>query len=554
MFSRLRKTIIGMAAGGGLALLLSTGYVHADPNELDEMKARIEKLEKQNEELRQLLMNNLRPAAPDGNGASQAPPADGAAPDKKQVEKIVVDVIKEQDKKKKDDDKKKKDEEDKKKKEAEEKGYDVGSDPKMTAQWKDFFATTFESAHKDFRYHVGGRFQQDTVFWHEPLALTQPTPIGVDPLDDGMFFRRIRLEMDGIAWQVMEFQVEFDLENLNDIRFDHIFAGLRDVPLLGTVRVGQHKVPFGLESFSTSKALPDMERSSLFNAFYQEFAPGIFASNNYYNQRLTWDAMFHRIVPTQFNGASFGDGEYAGTFRVAGTPIYQADGRYLLHLGASYMARTTQLDRTLTVAPGANRDVVRFLSRADIRDNVGAQGDADNFVDTGKIIGQGVQQANFEAMTYLGPFWIQSEATLAQVNDAVFPANRSGTAHGDPTFWGTYIMAGFFLTGDNRGYDKRFCRYDQVKPITNFWWVKDGEHGHCLGRGAWEVTYRYDFLDLNDRGIQGGLLTQHTLGLNWYLNPNLKVQWNYLHANRNVPSPLVSGSVDGLGMEIQLAF
>src|SRR5262249_20412120 len=154
MFRRLRKAIIGMAAGGGLALLLSTGSVHADPNDLDEMKTRIEKLEKQNEELRQLLLNNLNKAAPDGHGAA---PAD-AAPDKKQVEKIVVDVIKEQDKKKKEDDKKKKEEDDKKKKEAdekkkkedEEKGYDVGSDMKMTAQWRDWRGLWLESAHKDF--------------------------------------------------------------------------------------------------------------------------------------------------------------------------------------------------------------------------------------------------------------------------------------------------------------------------------------------------------------------------------------------------------------------
>src|SRR5262245_59630819 len=111
MLRRLTKTILGLAAGGGLALLLSTGQVHADPNDLDEMKSRIEKLEQQNEELRQLLMNNLNKAAPDGNGAA---PADAVAPDKKQVEKIVVDVIKEQDKKKKEDDKKKKEEDDKK--------------------------------------------------------------------------------------------------------------------------------------------------------------------------------------------------------------------------------------------------------------------------------------------------------------------------------------------------------------------------------------------------------------------------------------------------------
>ena len=42
--------------------------------------------------------------------------------------------------------------------------------------------------------------------------------------------------------------------------------------------------------------------------------------------------------------------------------------------------------------------------------------------------------------------------------------------------------------------------------------------------------------------------------LNWYINPNLKIQWNYLHANRDVVAPQVSGGVDALGMRIQLTF
>jgi phosphate-selective porin OprO/OprP len=325
------------------------------------------------------------------------------------------------------------------------------------------------------------------------------------------------------------------------------------MPLLGTVRIGQQKVPQGLESYSGNRFIPLMERSAMFDALDQEYAPGVSVSNNALDQRLTWAGMLHRFLNVPNSGADFADGEYAGTFRVSGLPLYQADGRNLLHLGASYQFRTAKLDRTVLVDPGDNRDLVRFRARMELRDGTGPFGNNNRFVDTGNIIADDVQTVGTEAMAYAGPFWLQAEATLAHVDDAIFPADKAGTRRGDLNFWGTYVMAGYFLTGENRGYDKRFGRYDRVRPFTNFWWVQ-GEHGPTLGRGAWEVIYRYSFLDLNDQGINGGLLTEHTLGLNWYLNPNVKFQWSYVHANRDVPVPLRRGDVDGFGMRIHLDF
>jgi phosphate-selective porin OprO and OprP len=528
-----------VALASACALLLGAAAARAQtPAEIQALRERLDRLERENEELMRVI---LEKTAPPPGAAAPAPPA---APEKKQVEKIAGDYLKEQDKKKKD-------EEDRKKKEAEEKGYDVGSDTRMTAGWKD--GLQVESANKDFRVHFGGRFEQDWVWWHQPLQLTPDPPVGVGNLDDGIFFRRVRLSMDGTAWEVVEFQFEFDFDMLNTVLFRHLWVGLKDIPVLGTVRLGQQKVPQGLESYSGNRFIPLMERSAMFDAFNQEYSPGVFVSNNAFDQRITWAGMFHRFENVPNSGEDFGDGEYAGTFRVSALPLYQADGRYLLHLGASYQFRTAKLDRTILVDPGDDRDVVRFRARPELRDGTGPFGNSNRFVDTGNILADDVQTLAAEAMAYAGPFWIQSEATLAHVDNAVFPADKSGTFRGDPNFWGAYVMAGYFLTGENRGYDRRFGRYDRVRPNTNFWWVQ-GEHGPCLGRGAWEVIYRYSFVDLNDLGINGGLLTEHTLGLNWYLNPNVKLQWSYVHANRDVPSPLRSGDVDGFGMRIHLDF
>ena len=39
-----------------------------------------------------------------------------------------------------------------------------------------------------------------------------------------------------------------------------------------------------------------------------------------------------------------------------------------------------------------------------------------------------------------------------------------------------------------------------------------------------------------------------TLGLNWYLNPNVKIQGNYVHALRDMANPAVSGTVDAFAV------
>ena len=100
-----------------------------------------------------------------------------------------------------------------------------------------------------------------------------------------------------------------------------------------------------------------------------------------------------------------------------------------------------------------NTDLVRFRTRQSVRDSVGLQGDNNRVIDTGNIIAEDVQSVNGELLWYLGPLWVQSEACLAHVDNAVFPASSSATHRGDLNYYGTYVEVGYFLTGDNRGYD-----------------------------------------------------------------------------------------------------
>ena len=150
---------------------------------------------------------------------------------------------------------------------------------------------------------------------------------------------------------------------------------------------------------------------------------------------------------------------------------------------------------------------------------------------------------------------MQSEACLAHVDNAFFPASGAATRRGDLNYYGTYVQVGYFLTGEKRGYDKRMGKYDRVVPLENFFLVCD-ENGHTqFGLGAWEVCYRYGFVNLNDDAIVGGRYGEHTLGLNWYWNPNIKFQLNYINGQRSgVPAGAVNGNVQGVGLRGVLEF
>ena len=142
-----------------------------------------------------------------------------------------------------------------------------------------------------------------------------------------------------------------------------------------------------------------------------------------------------------------------------------------------------------------------------------------------------------------GPLSFQTEYYGAMMN----LLNGGAT---DSYISGGYAYVSYFLTGENRTYNKKAGCFDRVKPYENFFRVRDEDGCVQTGLGAWEVGYRYSWLDLNDGStanmFKGGLAIDHTLGLNWYLNPNLRLMWNYVHSTdtpgANTPSSVSTGA------------
>ena len=156
-------------------------------------------------------------------------------------------------------------------------------------------------------------------------------------------------------------------------------------------------------------------------------------------------------------------------------------------------------------------------------------------------------------MFQYGPLFVQSEfianwttsaVAMAGTRGKVIPDQQLGTVY----FYSGYIQMMYFLTGEHRIYDYQKGLVGRVIPFSNAFWLR-GENGRIFGPGAWQVGVRLNYLNLNNSGVNGGALNNLTFGLNWFFNPNMKVQFNcdVTHRDANaVANNSTGGGTEGL--------
>ena len=84
----------------------------------------------------------------------------------------------------------------------------------------------------------------------------------------------------------------------------------------------------------------------------------------------------------------------------------------------------------------------------------------------------------------------------------VFPVPTQYVSNGNPSFWGGYVEAGYFLTGETRGY--KAGAWDRTKVLKPF------SKG---GIGAVQVIGRVDYLDLDSGKLRSGCTNNFVTGL-----------------------------------------
>ena len=330
-------------------------------------------------------------------------------------------------------------------------------------------ALTFKSADGDFSLRLGGRVHADAAWFSDDSD---------DVLNDDSRdaeFRRARLFVSGKVLEDWRYRFEYDFAADDDYRIKAAWVGYNGFKPF-TIRAGNVLEPFSLEAMTSSNNITFMERA-LPKAFTQNYKLGILM-NTYGDNWTAAAGLFDGNIQ---NGSNDGWGVAA---RVTGAPVRSK--RRLLHIGAALEYREPD-EVNYSTRPEANL--------ADRLTRTGTLHDVDNTITAG-----------LESAAVYNSFSLQGEYMQVSV--------ERNKQRSEPDFSGWYVYGSWFATGEYRRYNAKKGAFKQVRPKSRY--------------GALEIAARYSEIDLEDENITGGEEDNITLGVNWYLNRNIRFMANHI--------------------------
>jgi len=386
--------------------------------------------------------------------------------------------------------------------------YLTETEPKADAvKWSKGFK--FESGDGNFKTHIGGRVYLDA------FAVSSSE----FSVDDGVYFRTVRLAVKTLMYNRVEGKVQLDFSNGSDgVALKDVYLALLKVPGIGSLIGGHFKEPFSLQDLTSSRFVRTLERAAVVQAFAPARNMGIGFRNNVADKRLYY-AMGIFKKTGDFNDGGVGGEGWNVTLRVAGLAFRNKDKKTLVHVGGSFSYRNTMSSQ--------------FRSRVDI-------GTGPRFLDTGAFDSDGEIRYGFEVAVVFRSVTFQAEWIATNVD---------APASGDPSFSGWYTEIGWWITGETDNYKIANASFDRVSPGKgNF---HDGEGG---GGGAWQLIFRFETLDLNDGLIVGGVGDAYIVGVNWWLNPNVRLMFHVVYGDLSDGAPEGDGNLTVFEFRMQFDF
>jgi len=355
-----------------------------------------------------------------------------------------------------------------------------------------------------FEFKLGGRFHIDTYAFDgcedgnaaNGSGCPGGTTIG------GMFLRRGYVTTTGklYGWK---FKSEFDPAASSSAQSTWREAWVSTEAIGGEIMIGQFKPFRSMEELTSSNEILIMERpyssaSSLYGGGGRQFQLGVG-----YKMPFSMGLWGLSVYNLKAIGGATNDGIGAST-RLTFLPI--ASERSNLHVGVVY--GQDDFNRTGTGAFPAGFGSGGPSAATIAGRSSGTQVTGLTSVSLGTTApGESQTTYSLEAAGAFGSFFFQTEyanSTLGQLSGASDMDVTSG-----------YLQMSFFLTGETKPYKKDRATFGTPKPI--------GE------AGAWELAFRHDFIENTDlTGATGRPeVTQMTLGVNWYMNPNVRFMLNY---------------------------
>ena len=318
-----------------------------------------------------------------------------------------------------------------------------------------------------------GRLMYDVGFTSAPSSTGRADGFGNEA-------RRARLGVEGDIPGGFGYKFELDFAG-GEVDATDAYLSYGDGPI--EVIVGQHNNFQSLDELTSSLHSSFIERAAFTDAFGFERRVGASVT---YKQGIV-------LAQAGLFTDNINDTSSKNRGADARLVLMPKMGDAQLHLGGS--VHYNDLDDPAASVRYRQRPFVHFTS--------------ERFVNTGNLAAASETGYGLEGAVIAGPFHAAAEGFWQQVS-------RPG-ALSDPTFFGGYAEVGYFLTsGDSRGY--KSGKFDRVKPANP---VGKG------GFGSVQVNLRYDYLDLNDAGITGGIQNAYQASLIWKPTDYVLFSLNY---------------------------
>jgi len=322
-------------------------------------------------------------------------------------------------------------------------------------------------------------------------------------------FRRLRLGAKGQAFENMEYKLQMEFAQPDQVTFKDAYLGWLNLPWNDKILIGNQKRPYGLAHLDSSRYMVFMERPFVVDAFNNDARRlGVEAYGYSENERWNWRyggfdmqniAKVGRIYSNKF------EPEAAG--RIANTIWYDemSDGRGYAHWALS----------GAVCFPNGTATSARFKTRPVAYSET-------SWFDTGQI-------ANGETYQLGGVEGVLNVNQLSVVGEYMgVTMQRTGAS--SLNFHGGYVYVAYWLTNDYSPWNRQRGVLGRTKPNENFFIVRT-DQGRERGWGAWQIAGRFSRGDFSDQGIQGGVGQSFGLALNWWWNPYARMQFNYINGS-----------------------
>jgi phosphate-selective porin OprO/OprP len=406
-----------------------------------------------------------------------------------------------------------------------------------------------------FTFNVRMRFQTDYASFMQDQA--HPAGfVGPNDLGSGAVMRRAYVGFDGKVYRDFAYDVRFNFGGSNGgggtpagnegdallNRFYLSYTGIQDWHF----SVGVLEPVFAGELTQSSSALMFIERPETDN-----IASQYGAGDTRRGIEIGWSkpdyfwAGDNPQVSTSFTGGttgtSTGHGSGTGTapggdeqsqWIIRAADRLWSDGLSNFQVGFNYGMLI------YTGGTGAGGGTVNLQDRPQMRV------DGTRLISTGNVNAKTGQMFSFDFQSnfdnfYLGGEWaefqLDRQCGAGSFSSGACFGGNSQTVADTPTFHGWYVEGTWILTGETKPYTAQAINNEVGgfgNPVPSRPFSLDGNSW-----GAWELAARYSDTNLNYNptqlastsqlaGITGGDERIVTLGVNWYLNRNVKLQVN----------------------------